>query len=96
MCIIGVDFLHSHQLSRCEPPINTTLLQAFATVSAPTAAACAACRGNQQDSKVSPSSAAAAVVGPQDSRLSPSPTIAAGAARVDSRNCPPSAPPPLR
>jgi hypothetical protein len=47
MCIIGVDVLHSHQLSRSEPPINTALLQAFATVSAPTAAACAACRGNQ-------------------------------------------------
>jgi hypothetical protein len=92
--IIGVDFLRTHQLL-IDPTVNrlvdTALLQAFATVSASTAAACAACRGNQQDSKVSPSSAAAAMAGRQDSKLSPSPTIAVKAAQVDSRISPPPA-----
>ncbi len=74
--IIGVDFLHSHQLL-VDPAANrlveTASLQDFATVSASTAAACAACRGNQQDSRVSPSSAAADVEVRQDSSLSPLP-----------------------
>jgi hypothetical protein len=92
--IIGIDFLRSHQLlvnPSTNRLVDTASLQAFAKVSAPTASACAACRGNQQDSKVSPSSTAAAVAGRQDSRLSPPPTIAAEAARVDSRISPPSA-----
>jgi hypothetical protein len=88
--IIGVDFLRSHHLL-VDPAANrlvdTSLLQAFETVSASTAAECAACRGNQQDSKVSPSSAAAAMAGRQDSR----PTIAVEAAQVDSRISPPPA-----
>ncbi len=67
--IIWVDFLRSLQLL-VEPAANrlvdTASLQAFVTVSAPTAAAGAACWGNQQDGKVSPSSAAAAMAGRQD------------------------------
>jgi hypothetical protein len=92
--IIGVDFLRSHQLLVdlvADHLVDTALLKAFATVSAPTTAACAACRDNQQDSKVSPSSAATAMAGRQDSWLCPLPTIATEAARVDSRISPPPA-----
>ncbi len=86
--IIGVQLLVDPAANRL---VYTASLQAFATVSAPTAAACAACGGNQQDSKVSPSSTASAVAGRRDSRFSPSQTIAAEAAQVDSRISPPSA-----
>jgi hypothetical protein len=82
--IIGVQLLVDPAANHL---VDTASLQAFATVSAPTAAECAACRGNQQDSKVSPSSTASAVGGRLDSRVSPSPTIAA---QVDSRISPPS------